>query len=571
MSKGTKIIAGIFALAVVVFAAIFGIMSVFDNAGKTTNQITTEQTVEELNRYVDKKVDVKVKENPTKGTVDLEANSLEDELPEIETYFYKVEGHGEVNIEMFSSPEKAGRETMKESSETDYNTWLVKVVEDFNKQGFTTSDGKTASLSLRSISSGVMVDYIVSGKSVPDVITPSNESWISMLKAHGITLTQESPSLVGNVAGIVISKEAKDKITQKYGSVNLETIVEATINNEIAMSYPNPNSSSSGMNFLMAALYNFDSSNPLSEEAISNFQAFQANVPVVSYNTVQMQGAIDSGVLDAMILEYQGFANKPALRNYVFVPFGVRHDNPLYSIGELSNEKKEVIKLFVDFATSKEAQESAKDYGFGGYSDYVPEVPEADGNTLLDAQQIWKDKKDNGQEIIAVFIVDTSGSVDGAPLNEMKESLINSGQYINPENYVGLITYNSDVTINLPIAKFDLNHRAYFNGEISGLSAGGGTKTFDAIAVGLQMLEQSKVDHPNAKFMLFVLSDGNSDGSLAKVSPFIENLNVPIYTIGYNADIDALKEISKINEAASINADTDDIIYTLKNLFNAQM
>lgn len=571
MSKGTKIFAGIAILAVVVFAAIFGIMSMVDNAGKTTNQITAEQTVEELNRYVDKKVDLKKVEHPTKGTVDLEASSLQDELPEIETYFYKVEGKGEVNIEIFSSPEKAGRETMKESSETDYNTWLVKVVEDFNKQGYTTSDGKTVSVSLRSISSGVMVDYIISGKSVPDAITPSNECWINMLKAHGISLTQESKSLVGNVAGIVLNKETYDKITEKYGSVNLETIVEATINNEIAMSYPNPNASSAGINFLMSELLTFDSSNPLGEEAISNFQSFQANIPVVAYNTVQMQGAVDSGVLDAMILEYQGFINKPALRNYIFVPFGLRHDNPLYSIGNLSAEKKEAIKLFADFATSNEAQESAKEYGFGGHSDYVPEVPEADGNMLLDAQQIWKDKKDNGQEIVSVFIIDTSGSVDGAPLNAMKESLTNAGQYINSENYVGLVTYNSDVTINLPIAKFDLNHRAYFNGEINKLTGAGGTRTFDAIAVGIQMLEEAKVDHPDAKFMLFVLSDGNSDGSLEKVRPFIENLNIPIYTIGYNANIEALKEISKINEAANINADTDDIIYSLKNLFNAQM
>lgn len=58
MSK-RKVIGGTAILAVIVFAAIFGIMSLVDNAGKTTNQITAEQTVEELNRYVDKKVDVK--------------------------------------------------------------------------------------------------------------------------------------------------------------------------------------------------------------------------------------------------------------------------------------------------------------------------------------------------------------------------------------------------------------------------------------------------------------------------------------------------------------------------------
>ena len=71
--------------------------------------------------------------------------------------------------------------------------------------------------------------------------------------------------------------------------------------------------------------------------------------------------------------------------------------------------------------------------------------------------------------------------------------------------------------------------------------------------------------------MLFVLSDGQSNGSLNSVRSYIENLKTPIYTIGYNANIKALEEISSINEAASINADTDDIVYALKNLFNAQM
>ena len=32
-----------------------------------------------------------------------------------------------------------------------------------------------------------------------------------------------------------------------------------------------------------------------------------------------------------------------------------------------------------------------------------------------------------------------------------------------------------------------------------------------------------------------------------------------------------LAELSAINEAASINADSDDVVYNLKSLFNAQM
>jgi Ca-activated chloride channel family protein len=73
--------------------------------------------------------------------------------------------------------------------------------------------------------------------------------------------------------------------------------------------------------------------------------------------------------------------------------------------------------------------------------------------------------------------------------------------------------------------------------------------------------------------MLFVLSDGetNVGHSLNHVEDIIKNLKIPVYTIGYNANIKALSSISAINEAASINADSDDVVYKLGSLFNAEM
>ena len=48
---------------------------------------------------------------------------------------------------------------------------------------------------------------------------------------------------------------------------------------------------------------------------------------------------------------------------------------------------------------------------------------------------------------------------------------------------------------------------------------------------------------------------------------------VPVYTIGYtnSADTAELARVSGINEAASISADADDVVYKIKTLFNAQL
>lgn len=196
-----------------------------------------------------------------------------------------------------------------------------------------------------------------------------------------------------------------------------------------------------------------------------------------------------------------------------------------------------------------------------------------DGAVLLSAQELWKKEKDNGRPIIAVFVADVSGSMDGEPLNSLKTSLINGMKYINTENYIGLVSYSDDVTIEVPVRKFDLNQQSSFKGAVESLSAGGGTATFDGIAVAADMLIKAKETYPDGKVMMFVLSDGetNRGYSLKEISGPIDALNIPIYTIGYNANIPALQSISEINEAASINADSDDVIYKLKNLFNSSL
>ena len=157
-----------------------------------------------------------------------------------------------------------------------------------------------------------------------------------------------------------------------------------------------------------------------------------------------MVQSADKGIVDGVVMEYQSYQNDPTLqRNYEFIPFGVRHDNPLYSIGNVSAEKKEVIAAFVSFCAQNQA-EATKD-GFNGLDDYVYTGKVYDGNTIAQAQSVWKEEKDSGIPIVAEFVVDTSGSMRGEPLNALKTAMINTIQYINDDNYIGIIGFDSDV------------------------------------------------------------------------------------------------------------------------------
>ncbi|MDE6775303.1 MAG: VWA domain-containing protein, partial [Ruminococcus sp.] len=292
-----------------------------------------------------------------------------------------------------------------------------------------------------------------------------------------------------------------------------------------------------------------------------------------AYTTLQMREAAESGSLDAFILESQLVFNDASLKRYGFIPFGVEHNNPMYSLGRISPDEQEVLEQFISYCKNDESQKLAEKYGFNQQNDYKSDISGISGNALISAQKLWKDEKNAGKPVVAVFVADMSGSMDGEPIRQLKRSLINGSQYISDENYIGLVTYNNNVQINLPIDKFTLNHRAYFTGAVEDMSAIGGTATFDAVAVAADMLVDAHEKYPDAKLMMFVLSDGetNTGCDLEDISGIIRALEIPIYTIGYNADLDELSRISAINEAASINADSDDVVYALKNLFNAQV
>ena len=568
MSKANKKNAGFLAvLAVLMVAGIGGGIFISKNLGKSNHEISRENALAQLDKKL-KKIDCK-EVSPRTATVEISGSNLAEELPDIEKYPLSVRGNGNINIEIFSSTEKASKGT---------DGWLNEVAEKFNSSHYMVDD-QWGTVSVRPIASGAAIDYIISGKHVPEAYSPSNELWGEMVAAENVQIEMVEKRLAGNTAGILIDKDTYNKLNASYGKVDISTIVEATVKSEIAMGYTNPYASSTGLNFLVSALEEFDSTDILSQSATEQFRKFQQNVPFVAYTTLQMREAASNGVLQAFLMEYQGYYNATELRSYQYIPFGVRHDSPLYVVGDqVTAAQKTLAKAFADYCNQPDNQKLAKNYGFNYEEDYKSAEWDLQGRTLESAQKLWKTEKDAGNPVMAVFVADVSGSMSGAPLQNLQSSLINASKYINDSNYIGLVSYSTDVAVNLPIDKFDLNHRSYFTGAVEDLSPGGSTATYDAVLVALDLLRnaQAKVEAETGqtvKPLLFVLSDGatNVGCSLKDISHIVEGMEVPCYTIGYNANLEALQELSAINEAASINADSDDVIYNLKSLFNAQM
>ncbi len=505
-----------------------------------------------------------------RANVSLTKTNLLAMLPDVNEYPMVVSGQDSNSIEaveIFTSSEKSGEGR---------DGIFVELANQFNGQNIKLSNGKTAKITIRKIASGLASQYMISGRYVPDAYSPSNELWVAMINGSGLKLRTIREQTVGNVGGIVIRKTKLDLIKDGKGGYSVEALLGGVTQGQIAMGYTNPFVSSTGLNFLITILERFaggDQDSMLLPEVTSAFEAFQLGIPFVAQTTLQMRNAVEgSGVLDAMVMEYQTFNNIRSLQNeYEFIPFGYRHDNPLVATPNADAVEMEVLKAFGEMIDRQKSK--AESYGFFGFRDYKSAFALPDGNVLSSAQKLWKEKKSGGRPIAAIFIADVSGSMAGDRLKSLKKALLGSADLISSNNSIGLISFNDKVNIDLPVKSFNLSHKASFIGAVESLSAHNNTATYDAVVVGLDELRKFKKQNPDHKTVLFVLSDGEQTSGQVfdDISKLVRSIGIPVHSIAYSYNSDELKKLSQLVEAAYIETKLGDAGYKIGNLLNAEM
>jgi Ca-activated chloride channel family protein len=497
---------------------------------------------------------------------------LKDSLPPIGQFAFAVNppvAFNDVAVEIFVSTEKSGSGT---------DGWMADVARDFNVADVRLSGGKIARVKIRKIASGTGYEFIAARKYLPQAFSPSNHLWIRMAEAHGITMTPVREKTVVNLAGVVMKNAVADKLKSTRGGVDIKSLIDSVLQGEMAMGYTNPFASSTGLNFLVSVLATFadgDEGKMLSPEVVSAFEAFQRGVPFVGETTLQLRESVrNDGSLDAFVMEYQTFVKTAELQSgYQFAPFGFAHDNPLYAVGDVTPEQKEVLEKFAAFSEQAKYRNLGGEYGFNPAQTLEQPYAVPAGDVLIRAQEVWKTKKDAGRSIAAVFLCDVSGSMAGTRIQGVRQALIDGADFIAENNSIGLVFFDDRVRVVLPVRKFNLNHQAAFIAAAEDMVSGGGTAMYDGIAVALKLLVKAKEADPTVKPVLFVLSDGETNDGMgfADMEAVVKGLRIPIYTIGYEADFDELRRVSGLVEAATINASEGEIRYKIGSLLNAQM
>ena len=527
-----------------------------------------EAALESLNTLITETVLPSRRENNYRANIQLSQTNLLSMLPSISEYPMTLAARDSSSteaVEIFTSSEKAGNGR---------DGLYIEMANSFNQQRYKLDNGKVAQVGIRKIASGLGAQFILAQRNTPEAFSPSNHLWGDMLSAQGIALKKIAEVTAPNTAGVIVRSSKKELITSN-GNLDIQKLLTAVTGGTFAMGYTNPYQSSTGLNFLLTVLNAFaegDESQYLAPDVASAFEAFQAGVPFVAQNTLQMRdAAVESGVLDALVMEHQSWVNVKGMGDYEFVPFGVRHDSPLYATTEADSNELAVLELFAEFLAKN--QRVVDDYGFGQQSDYQSSYTLQNGAMILNAQKIWKEKKSGGRPIAAMFVADVSGSMDGSRIKNLKKALIESSDLISSGNSIGLVSYNNRVNVDLSIRPFNIQQKSLFIGAVEQLQTGGGTATNDAVLVAANELSGFARENPDHKLVIFVLSDGETNKGLAyeDVSTMMEWIGIPIHSIAYELSSEHLKAMASLAEGAYIESSAESASYRIGNLLNSEM
>ena len=493
------------------------------------------------------------------------------EMPDVTAYEFDVAGTGAVDAEIFLPVDNSSgvREVV------DY------AAKRFNSENMKNSNGETMSVSIRCLESSLAEDFIKTKTYEPDGYIADNELLGYYMEANGISVDKVATKTIGNVIGIAIENDAYQSLKSKNGNIDVKTIVQANIDGDLSIGYTNPLTNPTGLNFVVSMLSTFDASNPNSMEASTDFSEFQNSVNSVSYSTDQMVKSVKAGMINSFVIDHQSFLTNDTLKNgFVFIPFGVRHDYPLYKMANTEDPEAEVLEAFAESFSSEEVKNYAKQRSFYADEDYVSNVDPSryPASTLTEILNFWKESKAGQKRIVCMFVADFSGSMDGRKIESLMESMRNAAQYINSDSYIGVIGYDHNVYQFMPIRKFDDQHMKYYFGAIDNFEkyGGGGTATNDALIAAIRKVRYEELHSgQDIKPIIILLSDGQTQSgySLRSVKNLIHAFSYPIYTIGYGKDADKkeLQEIADINGGVFIDSTTGDVGFTLKNIFNAEM
>jgi len=432
------------------------------------------------------------------------------------------------------------------------NHSVIQAANDFNRAAVMV-DGQPISVSVRAIDSVTGIDLVLANRFMPDLIILKNELYGEILEQSNIPTPIQliADQTIRDLSGVIVSNEG----ARKNNISSFSDLVRSVQSGELKIGYVDPSRSADGLNFILAVLHEHDPMSPMSEAAVDGLRQLYRNIKTKASDEAQLKGALRRSTIDGFVTDYNTFQNESDYRTgYQFIPCGIQQNHPAYAVGQLTPQKMQIARAFVQYCQAQANTDSVVD-------NYKSDISSGSikARELIDVYQLIR----GGTSDTAIaFVIDKSGSMLGSPMRQLQAALQAANDAIPDGIAIGQIEFNNKVYITAPLAVNDRTQRLCRSNAITKMVANGGTATWDAVAVAISMLTEYEEEHPGANLVVILLTDGNRNRGLTldQVLPTISALDVATHVFAYESetegiDIEPLQKFASASEGRCVNAE----------------
>ena len=152
-----------------------------------------------------------------------------------------------------------------------------------------------------------------------------------------------------------------------------------------------------------------------------------------------------------------------------------------------------------------------------------------------------------GRDANVVLVADTSGSMEGEKIQELKRTALDFFVNVNhPAEFIGLLDFDDDVREVVELSARGSVSDADWERAVASLDSDGGTAFYDAVVYAVDMLEE--VGSKERVNIIIALTDGEDSESrlgLGDAITALQEATVPIslYTVAYGGSGDYNKGV----------------------------
>lgn len=461
---------------------------------------------------------------------------------------------------------------------------FTQLVNDFNAKKLKASNGEEFRIATVSLEAEEMIDAALAGDF--QAMSPDSSIWLDQLDRRYQSAQNTGAGLVGQtvryaVSPVVIAmwRDAAQRLGWPQKPIGWSDLLnEATANKDFKWSHPSTSSASG----LLATLAEFYAATGKTRGlTIEDVQTPQAQTYVNALEkTVRYYGEGEASIaknvaeqgrtyLDAFVASEQIVINANQASGVDLVAIypnegSLWQDHPLALLESngLSDLQRETFSAFATYIAASEAQQAILARGYrpadlnikiddatspinasNGADPAQPQtslqVPSA---AVLDVvRESWLANK---RRTNVMLVVDTSGSMEGDKMENVKEALATFlDQIKSDEERVGLFEFYNDVTERVRISELK-NNRSALVRAVENLDPGGNTALLDGVAAAYERLQQ--LNDPSRINAIVVMTDGKENASALSLSQLVSRLQtgnqsgvpVVVFAIAYGGDAD---------------------------------